>query len=283
MPDNFINEPQNTLKTTVIRPQSGWLGIDFKELYEYRELLYFLVWRDIKVRYKQTVIGGAWAIIQPVVSMIIFSIIFGKLAKLPSQGVPYPIFVYAGLLPWTLFSTSVSTASVSLVAQANLIKKIYFPRMYVPLGSIGVSLVDFVLGSLVYLGIMVWYQHLPGISVVLLPFLVVMTLISGAGISYLLAGITVSYRDFRHVIPFMMQAWMYASPVVYPVNLVPESYRWLLALNPMAGIIDGFRSVLLNQPINWQTIIISFSIGCLLFVIGIFNFRRTERRFADVA
>jgi len=270
-------------KPTVIEARKGWIPVNFRELHEYRELLYFLVWRDIKVRYKQTVIGIAWAVIQPIVNMAIFSIIFGRLANMPSQGVPYPIFVFAGLLPWTFFSSSVSAAGISLVSEANLIKKIYFPRLFVPLTPIGVSFVDFLLGSLVYAAIMLWYGHLPGASSMLLPLLVLVTIVAAAGISYMLAGVVILYRDFRYIIPFALQAWMYASPVVYPVNLCPEKYRWAMALNPMTGIIDAFRSVLLNQPMQWVEFGISSGVAVGLFLTGIFTFRRTERRFADVA
>jgi lipopolysaccharide transport system permease protein len=270
-------------KSTIIEARKGWIPVNFSELWEYRELLYFLIWRDIKVRYKQTVIGVAWAVIQPIVNMAIFSIIFGKLASMPSQGVPYPIFVFAGLLPWTFFANSVTAAGVSLVSEANLIKKIYFPRLFVPFVPIGVSFIDFILGGLVYVAIMIGYRHLPGSSVLFLPLLILVTILAAAGMSYLLAGVAILYRDFRYIIPFAIQAWMYASPVVYPVNLCPPHYRWLLALNPMAGIIDAFRSALLNQPIPWTEFWISSSVAAALFILGIFTFRRTERRFADVA
>jgi lipopolysaccharide transport system permease protein len=270
-------------KPTIIEPKKGWIPVNLQELWEYRELLYFLVWRDIKVRYKQTVIGVAWAVIQPIVSMAIFSIIFGTLANMPSQGVPYPMFVFAGLLPWTFFSSSVSTAGLSLVSEANLIKKTYFPRLFVPFVPIGVSFVDFLLGGLVYAAIMIFYRHSPGANMLLLPLLILVTIVAAAGMGYLLAGGVILYRDFRHIIPFAVQAWMYASPVVYPVNLCPEKFQWIMALNPMVGIIDAFRCALLNQPMRWTEFCISSAVAAGLFIIGIFTFRRTERRFADVA
>jgi lipopolysaccharide transport system permease protein len=268
---------------TVLQPSRGWRSIGFRELRGYRELLYFLTWRDIKVRYKQTVLGAIWAILQPVISMIIFSIIFGKFAKIPSNGVPYPIFVYAGLLPWTFFSNAVSRSGMSLVTSVNLLTKIYFPRLLIPTASVGAALVDFALSFLVYVGIMLWYMHLPGLSVLLLPGLVLLTIMTALGTGYVLTSLAVVYRDFRIVIPFMIQVWMWASPVVYPVTLLPDQFRWVMALNPMSGIIGGYRSVLLNQPMDWSSLGVSTLVASVIFVYGIFNFRRAERRFADIA
>jgi lipopolysaccharide transport system permease protein len=268
---------------TLIRPQRGWRGIDARELWRCRELLYFLVWRDIKVRYKQTVIGAAWAIIQPVCTMIIFSIIFGKFAKIPSEGLPYPVFVYAGLLPWLFFANAVSQSSLSLVNQSHLLTKVYFPRLFIPAASIGVGMVDWALSFCVYVGIMLWYAHLPGLSVILLPGLLLLTAVTALGVGIFLASVTVVYRDFRMVVPFMVQVWLYLSPVVYPVTIVPEACRWTMALNPMTGIIGGFRSVLLNRPLDWGTLGVSAIIALILLVIGVYNFRRAERRFADIA
>jgi lipopolysaccharide transport system permease protein len=268
---------------TIIEPKSGWMPLNLRELSAYRELLVFLIWRDIKVRYKQTVLGAARAVIQPVVSMVIFSIIFGSFAKLPSDGVPYPIFVFAALLPWTFFANGVSSAGLSLISQTNLLTKVYFPRLFVPTAAIGVCMVDFAISFLVYLGIMIYYAHLPGLSVLLLPVLVVLMMMAASGVGYLLASITVVYRDFRHLVPFMMQAWMYATPVVYPMSLLPERYRPYMALNPMAGIIGAFRSSLLNQPMDWVSLSISATVAAGIFVLGLYNFRRTERFLADVA
>jgi lipopolysaccharide transport system permease protein len=268
---------------TVIRPQRGWRAIDARELWRYRELLYFLVWRDIKVRYKQTVIGAAWAVIQPVCTMVIFSVIFGRFAKIPSEGVPYPVFVYAGLLPWLFFANAVSQSSLSLVNQSHLLTKVYFPRLFIPASSIGVGLVDFGLSFGVYVGIMLWYARMPGISVILLPALLLLTALTALGVGVLLASVTVVYRDFRMVVPFMVQVWLYLSPVVYPVTIVPEAYRWTMALNPMTGIIGGFRSVLLNRPLDWAALGTSTIVTLILLAAGVCNFRRTERRFADIA
>ena len=268
---------------TIIRPEKGWLAIDFAELWRYRELLFFLIWRDIKVRYKQTVLGAAWAIIQPVFSMIVFSIIFGSFAKIPSDNVPYPIFVYAGLLPWLFFSGSVSQAGMSLVSQANLLTKIYFPRLYVPAASVGTALVDFCLSACVYVCLMLWFMHTPGWPVLLAPVLLLLTIITALGVGNILASLSVTYRDFRYVIPFMLQVWMYGSPVVYSATMIPAAYRPLMAINPMYGIIAAFRSALLNLPVDWMALGISSVVALGLFVFGLYLFRRTERQFADIA
>ena len=276
-------EEPGPVHETVIQPRKRGFALDLGELARFHELLYFLSWRDIKVRYKQTVLGAAWAVLQPVLSMIIFSVIFGKFAKIPSDGSPYPIFVYAGLLPWTFFQNAVAQSGVSLVNQSHLITKVYFPRIFIPTSSVGGVLIDFGLSFLVYVAIMFWYMHLPGISVLLLPVLVLMTIITALGTGYFLSSLTVTYRDLRFVIPFMLQAWMFASPVVYPVTMLPERYRWIMSLNPMTGIIGGFRSALLDKPVDWQSLAISAAVMTLIFILGVTNFRRTERRFADIA
>lgn len=268
---------------TIIRPGRGWRRIDFAELWRFRELLYFLTWRDIRVRYKQTVLGGAWAIIQPVVTMVIFTIIFGKFGKMPSDGLPYPIFLYAALMPWQFFSSAVTSGGMSLVNQAHLLRKIYFPRLFVPTGTIGTCIVDFALAFGVYGVLMVWFGIYPGWNILLLPLLLVLTLMTALGVGFILSSLTVTYRDLKFVIPFMMQVWMFASPVVFPVSLLEGPYRWVLALNPMTGIIQGYRSALLNQPIDWSLLMIATGMGLLCLVFGTYNFARTERRFADVA
>lgn len=267
----------------VIRPSKGWMAVDFGELFRYRELLYFLVWRDLKVRYKQTVLGVAWAVLQPVFSMVVFTVIFGRLAKIDSEGFPYAVFVYAGLLPWTFFSAAVSMAGQSLISQQNLLTKIYFPRLFIPTASLGAGLVDLAISFGVYMLVLLWYGIMPSWQMVYLPGLVLLTAISVLGFGYTLAALTVSYRDFRFVIPFMLQAMMYLSPVVYPVSMVPQRYQWLLALNPMAGIIDAYRSAILGKPWNLTTLGISTAVALAMFVYGLFYFRKTERGFADVA
>ena len=268
---------------TVIRPRPGWIAIDWRELWESRELLYFLVLRDVSVRYKQTVLGVAWAVLQPVFSMVIFTIIFGRLAKLPSDGQPYALFVYAGLLPWMFFSTAVTGASQSLVNQQALLTKIYLPRLFVPASAVGGGLVDLAISFAVFAVLMLVYQVAPGWGVLTLPLLVLLTVIAALGVGLSLAAVTVTYRDFRYVIPFMIQAWMYVSPVIYPVSLVPPQWQWLLALNPMAGIIDGFRSALLGTPWNVTALATSAVAASAMLGYGLFFFRKTERRFADIA
>lgn len=266
-----------------IEARRGWVAIDWKELWEARELLYFLTWRDIKVRYKQTVLGVAWVVLQPLLGMVVFTIIFGHLAKLPSDGLPYAVFVLAGLLPWTFFANAVTNGGQCLVNQQQLLTKIYLPRLLVPTACVGGSLIDFAIGFGIYALIMLVYGVVPGWGVVAVPFLILMTTVVALGFSLLLAALTVAYRDFRYVVPFMIQALMYLSPVVYPVSLVPPRYQWILALNPMAGLIDAYRSALTGRPWNVTTLSVSCLTGALLLVFGLYYFRRTERRFADIA
>jgi len=268
---------------TVIRPSIGWIAINWREMWEARELLFFLMRRDVTVRYKQTVLGVAWAVLQPVFSMLVFTIIFGTLAKMPSEGFPYAIFVYAGLLPWTFFSIAVSTSSQSLVNQQALLTKIYLPRLFVPSTSIGSGLVDFAVSLVVFGGLMAYYGVAPGWGMLAVPFLLVLTIVASLGLGLFLSAVTVTYRDFRYVTPFMIQVWMYLSPVIYPVAIVPSDWQWLLAINPMAGIIDGFRAALLGRPWNLTALGISTASALLFLAFGLFYFRRTERRFADVA
>ncbi len=268
---------------TVIQPRTGWVPIDWRELVEHRELLYFLVLRDVKVRYKQTVLGVVWTVLPPVLSMVIFTFIIGKMGNMSSDGVPYPVFVFSGLVPWTFFSNSVGQGSQSLVNQQALLTKIYLPRMFIPAGTIGGALVDMMISMVVLAVVMAIYGQPAGWGVVALPCLVLLAVMSAVGVTLALAALTVSYRDFRYVIPVMMQAWLFLSPVVYPVSNVPERFRWILALNPMTGVIDGFRSALFAKPWDWSTLTISSAVGLGVMVFGLFYFRRTERRFADVA
>ena len=267
----------------IIRPRPGWIAVDWRELWDSRELLVFLVWRDITVRYKQTVLGVAWAVLQPVFSMVVFTIIFGNLAKLPSDGVAYPVFVYAGLLPWMFFSNAVTGASQSLIRQQALLTKIYLPRLFVPAAAVGGGLVDMAVSFAVFAVLMMVYGVTPGLGLLTLPLLVALTAVAALGIGLTLAAVTVTYRDFRYVVPFLIQAGLYLSPVIYPVGLVPERWRWVLALNPMTGIIQGFRSSLLGKPWQFDTLAISVLVSTLLLVYGLFYFRKMERRFADVA
>jgi lipopolysaccharide transport system permease protein len=268
----------------VIKPQKGLVSVNFSELWSFRELLYFLAWRDIKVKYKQTVMGAAWAILQPFITMVVFSILFGRLAKVPSDGIPYPIFVYAGLLPWNYFSTALSNSGNSLVASSNLITKIYFPRLIIPTGASLSSLLDFFIASVILIGMMFFYHFSPNaLGMIMIPFLVFLIFIVAVGCGLWLSAFNVEYRDIQHVIPFLVQIWMFVTPVIYPVTLFPEKYRWILSLNPMGGIIEAFRAATLgHQPINWYSLMISSAIGFTIFFTGILYFRKVERSFADV-
>jgi len=268
---------------TIIEPKSGWVPVDLKELWNYRELLYFLTKRDIKVRYKQTVLGGLWAIIQPAFTMVVFTLFFGRLAKVPSDGIPYPIFVYVGLLPWTYFANALSASGNSLVGSANLITKVYFPRIIIPASASLAGLLDFFIAMLVLAAMMIYYQFLPNVGIVLFPFLVVLTFLCAVGVGLWLSALNVEYRDIRYVIPFLIQLWMFVSPVIYPVSLVGEKYRWLLALNPMGGVIQAYRSCIFwHLPIDWFLLGLSTIIILFLFTSGLYYFRRMERYFADV-
>ena len=267
---------------TVIEPQRGWRSLDLRELWAYRELLAVLTMRDIKVRYKQTVLGVAWAVIQPLLTMILFSIVFGRLAKMPSDGLPYPIFVYAGLLPWTFFANALTTSGNSLVGQQQLISKVYFPRLIIPLSSVGTGLIDFAISSVILLILMIYFGIGWSMNLIAVPFLIVAVIFIALGVGTLLSALTVTYRDFRYVLPFMVQFWMYATPVVYPASLFPEKWQWVLFLNPMAGLIEGFRSAFLGRPFDWTGISISMSVAAVVFILGVFYFEKMERRFADI-
>jgi len=267
---------------TIIRPRSGWHMLDLKEIWAYRELLAVLTMRDIKVRYKQTVLGAAWAIIQPLTTMLIFTIIFGRLAKIPSEGFPYPVFVYAGLLPWTFFANALSSSGNSLVGSAHLISKVYFPRLIIPLSSVGAGIVDLLISTFILLLLMLWYQVPLTQQILAAPLLMLGVVTAALGVGTLLSALTVSYRDFRFVVPFMIQVWMYLTPVVYGVTFIPEKYRWLLLLNPMAGYIDGFRAAFLGKPFNLTSLTVSVIMSIILLCTGAAYFEKVERRFADV-
>jgi lipopolysaccharide transport system permease protein len=267
---------------TVIEPPKAWRALDLKELWAYRELLFVLTMRDVKVRYKQTVLGFAWAIIQPVMMMVVFSIFFGRLAQMPSDGLPYSVFVYAGLLPWTFFANSITASSNSLVASAQLVSKVYFPRLIIPLAAVGGALVDFVIATGVLLLLMLFYGVGWTMNLVMSPLLVAGVIFTAVGVGTFLSALTVAYRDFRYVVPFMVQLWLFATPVVYPASLVPESWRWVVYLNPMAGIIEGFRSGFLGRPFDPFALSISFLVALLLFLTGVAYFEKVERRFADI-
>ena len=271
------------IPTVCIEPSHGWVSLKLRELWEYRELLYFLTWRDIKVRYKQTALGAAWAIIPPFFTMVVFSQIFGRLAKIPSDGVPYPIFSYAGLLPWLFFEHALVQSSNSLVGSANLIRKIYFPRLAVPIATVLAGVVDFVLAFLVLLGMMVYYSIAPTINVLWLPLLLLLALVTSLGVGLWLSAINVQYRDVRHALPFLIRFWLFATPVIYPSTMLSEPWRTLYALNPMVGVVEGFRWALLGTDTAPGPIMIVSSLAALAILVGgAFYFRRMEKTFADL-
>jgi len=268
----------------IIEPPGGRLDLRLREIWEFRELFAFLTWRDIKVRYKQTLLGATWAILQPVMSMIVFTLFFGRLAGLEQKtgGVPYPIYVFAGLLPWTFFAGAIQTSGASVVGSAHLITKVYFPRLIVPLAAVGAGIVDLALSSLVLVALMAYYQIAVTGYLALLPLIVAGTLLAATGVGALLAALTAMYRDFRYVVPFLVQTWMFITPVIYPSTLVPERWRGLLALNPMSGLIEGFRASFLGRAPDWQHVAISLAVAAALFAFGALAFQKVERRLADV-
>lgn len=255
----------------------------WQDLWQYRELFYFLAWRDILVRYKQTVIGIAWSVIRPLLTMIVFTVVFGKLAKLPSEGAPYPILVYAAMLPWQFFANALSESSNSLIANANMLSKVYFPRLIVPASAVIVSLVDFLISSVILIGLMVWYRFIPDWRIISIPFFLLLALLAAMGFGFWLAALNVKYRDFRYIVPFIVQFGLYISPVGFSSSLVPEQWRLLYSLNPMVGVIDGFRwAVLGGNQLYWPGFMLSVSLTLLIFIFGFRYFRKTERSFADV-
>lgn len=274
MPREFIS--------IVIEPPRGWFSLEWREFWRFRELFHMLVWRDIKVRYKQTFLGAAWALFQPLISMLIFTLFFGVLVKVPSDNIPYPIFVYAGLLLWTFFSNGVTRASASLLSDPNLISKIYFPRLIVPISSFGACIVDFLISLLVLAFMMVYYRVTPALSMIFIPLLIVITVMASLGVGIILAALSVAYRDVKYIAPFFIQIWMYATPVIYPASIVPQKWRWVLSINPMSGAINGCRSALFGQPVDWPNLMISMLVSALMFIIGLLYFKKVEFRFADI-
>jgi lipopolysaccharide transport system permease protein len=265
-----------------IRPTHGF-SLDLGELWRYRELLYILAWRDVKVRYKQTALGVLWAILQPVAAMLVFTVVFGRVSGIRPEGIPYPVFLYAGLAPWTYFAASLTQASTSLVGNTSLVTKVYFPRLLIPLGIVLVPLVDFLLAFLVLVGMMVGYGVTPNWHLVTLPLFLVLALVTALGIGLLLSAVNVRYRDVPYAIPFLMQVWMFASPVIYHVSFLPERWRWLLSLNPMTGVIEGFRWALIAEPApDWSVLGVSIAVAFLTAAAGLVYFRRMERHFADL-
>ncbi|MBM3150870.1 MAG: ABC transporter permease [Chloroflexi bacterium] len=272
------------LSVTDIRPSRGWVALHLRDLWKYRELIYFLIWRDVKVRYKQAALGVAWAVIQPVMTMVVFSVIFGELARLPTDGdIPYPVFSYVALLPWHLFANALQKSGISLVGNANLITKIYFPRLVIPVSAVVSGLVDFAIAFLVLLGLMAYY-HLPlSWNMLWLPLLILLALATALAAGLWLSALNVQYRDVQHMIPFLTTVWMYASPVVYSSSLIPEgNWQVIYALNPMVGVIQGFRWALLGAQAPDASLAVSSAVVVLLLATGLFFFRRMERTFADI-
>jgi lipopolysaccharide transport system permease protein len=266
-----------------IQPSRGWTSLKIRELWEYRELISIFVWRDLKVRYRQTVIGVLWAVLQPFLTMVIFSVFFGRLAGVPSDGIPYPIFSYAALVPWTFFANSMSQASNSLVMNADMIKKIYFPRLTMPLSAVLAGLVDFVLAFVILLGMMLFYGYLPTLNSLWIPVFILLAMMTALGVGLWLGAMNVKFRDVRYMIPFITQAWLFATPVAYPSSMLSEPWRTLYGLNPMVGVVEGFRWALLGtDTAPGPMIAVSFIVALLILISGVYYFRRTEKTFADV-
>ncbi len=292
-PGTLMEETTEESPLIIIEPSRGWVAVKLRELWQYRELMYFLTWRDIKVRYKQTVIGAAWAVIQPLMTMVVFSLFFGRLAKIPSDGIPYPIFSYAALVPWTFFASGLGASSNSLIGSTNLITKIYFPRLVIPISSVFSGIVDFVLAFVVLLGMMVWYKVVPQstdvsinitANVLWLPLFLLLALVTALGVGLWLSAMNVQFRDIRYVVPFLAQIWMFATPIAYPSSLIQnDTLRTIYGLNPMAGVVEGFRWALLGtNTAPGPTIIVSALAALALLISGAFYFRRMEKTFADV-
>ena len=286
--ESLSNEGEaSSIKATVasvrIEPTNGWVSLNLRETWEFRELIYFLVWRDIKVRYKQTLLGGTWAIIQPFFTMVVFSLFFGKLAKIPSDGLPYPIFVFTALVPWAFFATGLSMASNSIVANSRLITKVYFPRICIPIASVTGGVLDFIIAFVVLVGMTLYYGITPSIRMVCLPFFLILAFSTSLGASLWLSAIYVRFHDVRHVIPFLIQIWLFATPIAYPASLIPEPWYTIYGINPMTGVVEGFRWALLNTNTNpGLSTILSSLVALGLLISGALYFRRIERTFADI-
>ena len=266
-----------------IKPSRGWVPLKLAELWAYRELLYFLIWRDIKVRYKQTALGATWAIIQPFSTMVVFSLFFGKLAKMPSDGIPYPIFAYAALVPWTFFAGGLTQSSNSLVGSSNLITKVYFPRLVIPLATVLSGVVDFMLALVVLVGMMLYYHIVPGLNLLWLPLFLLLALVTSLGVGLWLSSLNVKYRDVRYIVPFLTQFWLFATPIAYPSSLLSQPWRTIYGLNPMVGVVEGFRwSLLGTNSSAGPMVLVSSVVALLILVSGAFYFRRMEKTFADI-
>lgn len=268
---------------TVIEPPRGWAPLDWRELVRHRELLFFLTWRDIKVRYKQTALGALWAVLQPAMTMVVFTVLFGHLAKIPSEDVPYAVFSYAGLLPWVYFQSGVSHAGNSVVVNARLVTKVWFPRIFLPVASTLAAVLDYGISLGLLVVLMVYYEIVPDAELLVLPLLLPLSFLAATGVGSLLGAMNVKYRDIRYITPFLLQLWMFLTPVIYPVSMVPERFRWLVSLNPMGGIVDAHRAAILpDKFVDWGSLGVSAAVAMALFVLGAFYFKRVERSFADI-
>lgn len=280
--DTIAGAAAEQVPLLVLRPKKGWQQLGLKDLWQYRELLYFLCWRDIKVRYKQTALGVAWAIVQPLMTMVLFSLFFGRLAKMPSDGVPYPLFVFTALVPWMFFSNGITQSAGSLVENANLLKKVYFPRLAVPVASIIAGVVDFFCSFVVLVALMIYYGVVPSVSILTLPLFLALACIASLGIGLWLSALNVQFRDVRYVIPFLTQLWLFATPIAYPSSLLSEPLRTLYGLNPMVGVVEGFRWALLGTETSpGPMLLVSSLASVIVLVTGAFYFRRMEVTFSD--
>ena len=278
-----VHSTPGATRTTIIAPSSGWRSLGFAELWEYRELLYFLTWRDIKVRYKQTVLGASWAIIQPFMTMVVFSLFFGRLARVPSDGVPYPLWSFTALVPWSFFAQGLTMSASSLVLSQNLIRKVYFPRLTIPIATVMAGVIDLAVAFVVLLAMMIFYGASPGLRIVWIAPLFLLALVTSLGVGLWLAALNVRYRDVRYAVPFLVQFWLFATPIAYPSSLLPEPWRTVLALNPMTGVAEGFRWALLGTASAPGPMLLVSSLAALLILAaGAMYFRRMEREFADL-
>ena len=277
-PHRLVARPAPTL----ITPRRGWGSPGLAELWRHRELLGFLVWRDVAVRYKQTLLGVLWAVLQPTLKMVVFTLVFGRLVGVASQGAPYPVFVYAGLLPWQFFAEALGRSSHSVMGSAGLITKVYFPRLVIPLASVGSCLLDFAISFAVLIALMCWYGLAPTASLFAVGPLVGLTVVAALGAGTLASALNVAYRDVRYVIPLVVQVWMFLTPVIYPVTVIPQDWRWLAWLNPMSGLVDGYRSAILGRPFAWDGLAASAAVSTAMLLVGVAYFKRVERRFADI-
>ena len=282
LPSDESSKGELRVPTVKIRPPKKWVPINFSELWQYRELIYSFVARDVKIRYKQTALGFLWAIIQPLFLMVVFTLFFGNLAKVPSEGIPYPLFSFAALIPWTLFAEGITRSTTSMVSNANIMTKVYFPRLIMPIASILSPLVDFAIAFVILIIMMAYYGYVPTMAIILLPAFIILAIMTSLAVGLWLSALNVKYRDFQYTIPFLIQIWLFASPVVYPASMLPQSWQFIYALNPMVGVIEGFRWALLGTNPPEAMILVSVGVVILLLIGGLFFFKRMEQYFADV-